>query len=357
MPSQSKLLSIIIPCFNEEATVEEIVRRVETTPLPYTWSRELILVDDGSTDSTRAKLETFSSKHKVVLRQENGGKGAAIKDGLKAAQGEYVIIQDADLEYDPKEYSKLIEALSRAPIVFGSRIATKNARYSFLYFYGSRALTILFNLLFRTKLTDITTCFKLFPSSCIPKLLSWPQDDFVYDAVYLTYELCKSGKITEVPIQYAPRSREEGKKIKIRHGFICILAMLEVRAGRYAKFCKYVVVGGIAFLINVSALFLLTEYAGLYYVVSSALAFLAAFAANFLLQRIWTFSNRSRTHLRRHALQFFALQVISNLLLNAALLYLLVEYLHLWYILAQILVSLSMAVITFFVSQRFIFRI
>ncbi len=349
-------LSVIIPCFNEEATIEEVVRRTENAPLPEGWSREIILVDDGSTDSTRSTLNILSKNHQIFLRESNGGKGAAIKSGLRLASGDYIIIQDADLEYNPNDFTTLIHALAQAPIVFGSRVIAANERYSFVYFYGSRALTLLFNFLFHTNLTDITTCYKVFPSSIVPKLLTVAQDDFVFDAVYLTHTLCKSGTVIEVPITYTPRSREEGKKIRMRHGIICILAMLEVFAGKYAKFCKYFIVGGIAFFINLSVLFILTEYAQLYYLLSSAFAFLIAFMANFFLQRFWTFNNTSRTHLKRHALQFFALQVCSNLLLNAALLYLLVEYLRAWYVLAQAVVSIAMALLTFLISQRFIFK-
>lgn len=348
-------LSIIIPCFNEAGTITEVIRRVEDAGLPPGWNREIVIVDDCSTDGTRDILAGITGRHTVVLRDANGGKGAAVKSGLQKVTGDYVVIQDADLEYDPNDFSALITQLDRAPIVFGSRVRKVNERYSSLYFWGGKGLSYIFNFLFRTSLSDITCCYKLFPSTLNGALIAWPHDDFVFDAVCMTHTLAQNGPVAEVPVSYAPRSREEGKKVRMRHGVQSVLLMLELRAGRFAQFGKYFVVGGLAFVTNIAALYLLTEFAHLYYIVSAVIAFCAAFIINFLLQRFWTFSMQTRTHLKRHALQFLMLQVASNMVLNAALLYALVEYLHLWYIFAQTFISLGLAVLTYVVSKRYIF--
>ena len=349
-------LSIIIPCFNEERTIEEIVSRVERAPLPSGWEKEIVLVDDFSTDGTRGKIEKYFPKHIIILRRENGGKGAAVKNGLERATGDFIIIQDADLEYEPNDYQSIISSLdAKHPIVFGSRLRQKNKIFSLIYFYGSKTLTKIFNILFGSKFTDITSCYKLFPREVIPALLSWPENGFVFDAVYLTYELNKFSKdIIEVPINYLPRSRVEGKKVNWRHGVKALVAMVEIRTGKYWQFFKFLVTGCTALVVNLSFLYLFTEILKIHYLISSVFSFFLAVTVSFTLQKFWTFKS-AKKNIYFEASSFLVMQIVVNLFLNTALLYIFVDYLHLWYILSQVLISLGLAVITFFTSKKYIF--
>lgn len=350
-------LSIIIPCFNEENTIDQIIPLVEEAYLPAGWQREIIIVDDFSTDETRNKINKYSLKHTVILRTENGGKGAALKSGLEKATGDFVLIQDADLEYDPNDYQRLIGALDeKHSIVFGSRLRQENDYFSLVYLYGSEALTKVFNLFFGSQFTDITTCYKLFPREVIPALLSWPENDFVFDAVHLTYELNKGNReVVEVPISYHPRSREEGKKVNWRHGLRALLAMSEIKTGKYWQFLKFLITGGIALVVNILFLYFFTELFNIYYITSSILAFFVAVTINFALQKFWTFCS-VRGNIYVEAPSFLALQVFVNLFLNTLLLYVFVEYLQIWYLISQVIVSLCLAVVTYLVSKRYIFK-
>jgi len=350
-------LSIIIPCFNEEKTIEEILARVEAAFLPDGWQREIIIVDDFSIDGTRDKIKKYSDKYTIVLRDKNGGKGAALKSGLEKVSGDFILIQDADLEYDPNDYQRLIGALDeKHQVVFGSRLRQENDYFSLIYLYGSETLTKVFNLFFGSQFTDITTCYKLFPRGVIPALLSWPENDFVFDAVHLTYELNKwNGEVIEVPINYSPRSREEGKKVNWRHGLRALLAMSEIKTGKYWQFLKFIITGGIALVVNLLFLYFFTEILGVYYLASSVLAFFAAVTVNFSLQKFWTFGS-TRGNIYIEAPSFLALQIFVNMFLNTLLLYVFVEYLQIWYLLSQVIVSLCLAVITYLVTKKYIFK-
>ncbi len=221
-------LSIIIPVFNERDTIQELLRRVSTATLPHGWIKEIIIVDDHSHDGTIDILKAVPDC-KLVFCGENAGKGAAIKEGLKVVTGEYVLIQDADLEYDPADYSALIKPIldGRAKVVFGSRTLAKNkvsARH--VYFYGGLLITKIYNLFFSKKITDIATCYKIFPARYIPDLIKLKSNDFVYDVIELSHYLGAKERILEVPINYEARSTPEGKKMNWRHGAKCFMKIL-----------------------------------------------------------------------------------------------------------------------------------
>ncbi len=230
-----RTLSIVIPVYNECQSIRQVLHAVglaDTEP----FAKEIIIVDDGSTDGTREILRSLEgdSRYRIAYHDRNYGKGAALKTGFGLATGEYVLIQDADLEYDPSDYVRLLEPVlaARAEIVFGSRnLRSNNVPFSAIYFYGGRVTTLLFNLLFGTAFTDIHTCYKLFPARLIPEILRLPSNDFVFDAIELTKILTRAGRIEEVPIRYRARSRQEGKKLNWRHGVYCLLAMLKIRLG------------------------------------------------------------------------------------------------------------------------------
>ena len=203
-------LSIIIPVYNERETIDEIINRVKNAQV-LGYEKEIIIVNDGSTDGTIIK-DLFLNHPK------NLGKGAAIKTGLGQVTGDLVLIQDADLEYSPDDYVDLLKAYNfQNPVVYGSRNLKRENRGYLFYSFGGKLLTRFFNLLYRTKLTDINTGFKLFRTDIIKGAqLSENGFDFCEE---ITAKIVKMGyKIKEVPINYYPRKFSEGKKIRFRHG-------------------------------------------------------------------------------------------------------------------------------------------
>jgi glycosyltransferase involved in cell wall biosynthesis len=218
---QNKILSIVIPVFNEENTIKNILDQVINAKLPQDWGREIIVVNDNSTDNTLNILLGYGSQIKLINRTINSGKGAALKDGFKSIAGDYVIVQDADLEYSPNDYMKLLEPIVRggADVVFGSRnMGQNNVSYGFFHYYGGMVLTKMFNLMFGSRLTDFSTCYKVFHKKYINKMLVFKSNNFAFDVVEMTYVLVKNSNIVEVPISYNPRNKKQGKKLKIKDG-------------------------------------------------------------------------------------------------------------------------------------------
>lgn len=220
--NNSKILSIIIPAYNEEKTITEILRRVAEVNLGPI-QKQIIVVDDGSTDKTPKLLKKFGSAGYLVLRHhKNQGKGAAIKTALPHAIGEYTIIQDADLEYNPNDWPKLIAAMDeKAAAVYGSRNLGGTGRGYFHYYFGGRFLTLLTNLLFKSRLTDINTGYKIFRTDFL-KSLNLKSSGFEFCEEVTCKILKRSGVIKEVPISYHPRTFKEGKKISFKDGIIGI---------------------------------------------------------------------------------------------------------------------------------------
>ena len=204
-------LSVVIPIFNESATLATLVARVDAVAL----DTETILVDDCSTDGTRTILSQMAKTgHIVAFHETNQGKGAALRTGFKRATGNYVVIQDADLEYDPQDYVKLVEEAERrnADVVYGSRFRGPRPSMAFANWIGNRLLTWLTNVLYGVTLTDMETCYKLFRRELISKL-EVESNRFNVEAE-LTAKVIKMGvRIYEVPVSYAARKHSEGKKI------------------------------------------------------------------------------------------------------------------------------------------------
>lgn len=224
-------LTVIIPVYNEASTIEEVIRRVRSVSRPG-MEIEIVAVDDASTDGTLAILE--SVEQITLLRHPaNRGKGAAIRTGLSAATGDAVIIQDADLEYDPQDYRSILAPMEEgnADVVYGSRILGGNPHSYLRFYYGGRLLTLIFNLLFSTRLTDLTTCYKAFRRERIESLdLRCTRFEFCPEVTALL--AVRGVPIKEVPIAYHPRSLEEGKKIRWHDGVQAVWTMLSVRLGR-----------------------------------------------------------------------------------------------------------------------------
>ena len=217
-PSATPRLSVVMPCYNESATIDQIVTRVLASP----HTAELIIVDDGSTDGTRDLIETFTdSRVKVLLQPVNLGKGAAIRRGFQEATAEFVIIQDADLEYDPVDYDLMLEPLllGNADVVFGSRFQSGRPR-RVLYFWhsvGNRLLTLLSNMFTDLNLTDMETCYKAFRTEVIQGI-RLEEDRFGIEPEMTAKVAAAGWRVWEVGISYSGRTYAEGKKIGWRDG-------------------------------------------------------------------------------------------------------------------------------------------
>ena len=223
-------LSVIIPCYNELKTIDNIIEAVKNSPYN---NKEIIVVDDFSTDGTRDKLKEIEKRNgidKVIYHQFNQGKGAALRTGIKSATGDLVIIQDADLEYDPNEYVRLIEPIiqNKADVVFGSRFLGSDA-HRVLYFYhrlGNGFLTLLSNVFTNLNLTDMETCYKVFRREIIQSI-EIEENRFGFEPE-ITAKIAKLHcRIYEVGISYYGRTYEEGKKIGWRDGVRAIYCILK----------------------------------------------------------------------------------------------------------------------------------
>ncbi len=223
------LLSVVIPCFNEKSFIKEVVRRVKNSPIA---NKEIILVDDGSTDgsSQLIKLELESQVEKVIYHQKNRGKGAALASGFKSAQGDIVVVQDADLEYDPSEYSRLIKPIleDKADVVYGSRFVG-GQEHRVLYFWhmiGNKVITFLSNMMTNLNLTDMETGHKAFRKSILNQL-KIEEPGFGFEPE-ITAKVAKlKCRIYEVGISYSGRTYAEGKKIGLKDGLKTLLAIVK----------------------------------------------------------------------------------------------------------------------------------
>ena len=226
---QYRRLSVIVPVYDERNTVVEIVRRMRAVDISL--EREFVLVDDGSTDGTREVLRQLAdSTVRVVYHEKNQGKGAAIRSGLEHVTGELVLIQDADLEYDPDDWPKLLAPVlrGRAQVVYGSRFTGERRNMLFLHWIGNRFLSLVTNVLYNTTLSDMETCYKLFDRRVLAGIkLRSSRFDFEPE---VTAKVLKQGiRIYEVPISYAGREFHEGKKITWRDGLVALWTLVKYR--------------------------------------------------------------------------------------------------------------------------------
>jgi dolichol-phosphate hexosyltransferase len=226
------LLSLVMPVYNEGATLKTVLTALGAVDMPLPW--ELIVVDDGSTDGASDAIERSwvpnAERVRVVKARENRGKGSALRKGFELADGDILGVQDADLEYNPKQIPQLIEPIleGHAEVVFGSRQFGAHASYSFWYVVGNRIMSIAASALFDRYITDAYTCYKFFTRKRYEQL-QLTANGFEIEAE-LTGGLLRSGaRVMEEPISYAARGREEGKKIKPRDGVIGIGRLLRVR--------------------------------------------------------------------------------------------------------------------------------
>lgn len=228
-PVRINKLSVIVPVFNERNTVAEVVRRMRSVELPV--EREIVIVDDGSDDGTRDVLTQLrDSTVRVVSHGVNRGKGAAVRTGLENVSGDVVLVQDADLEYDPEDWPKLLAPVlkGRARVVYGSRFTGERRNMLFLHWVGNRFLSFLTNVLYNSTLSDMETCYKLFERDVLDGV-RLRADRFDFEPEFTAKVLRRGIRIYEVPISYAGREPYEGKKITWRDGVIALWTLVKYR--------------------------------------------------------------------------------------------------------------------------------
>jgi glycosyltransferase involved in cell wall biosynthesis len=229
---QYRSLSVIVPVYNERNTVAEIIRRIRATEIPL--DLEVIVVDDGSSDGTDKVLGVLGdSTVRVIKHEVNQGKGAAISTGMAAATGDLVIVQDADLEYDPGDWPRLFDPVfkGKAQVVYGSRFTGERRNMLPSHWLGNRFLTLATNILYRSTLSDMETCYKLFDRRVLEGI-TIRSKRFDFEPEITAKVLRRGYRIYEVPVSYAGRELSEGKKISWRDGFGALLALIRYRVTR-----------------------------------------------------------------------------------------------------------------------------
>ena len=231
-PMDYRTLSVIMPVYNERSTVAEIIRRVRNAPVSQVV--DVVVVDDASTDGTDKVLAALmDSSVRVVTHEENQGKGAAIRTALTYAQGDLVLIQDADLEYDPDDWPRLLDPIMKhkASVVYGSRFTGERKNMLMLHWIGNRFLSLVTNVLYQSTLSDMETCYKLFDRRVIEGM-TIKSNRFDFEPEVTAKVLRRGYRIYEVPISYAGREPDEGKKITWRDGFTALYALVRFRFSR-----------------------------------------------------------------------------------------------------------------------------
>ena len=222
-------LSVIIPVYNEVESLETIVKRVQDTKLAH----EIVLVDDGSKDGTRDILKQWEGRKglNIILHEKNQGKGAAVRTGMGAAQGDVLLIQDADLEYDPRDYPELLRPIEEgvADVVYGSRFLGRAHRVTmFWHLMANKLLTLFTNILYDTILTDMETGYKVFRKEVINGM-TIHANSFNFEPEFTAKILKRKYRIFEVPITFNPRDYSQGKKIKLHDAFEAVWALIKYR--------------------------------------------------------------------------------------------------------------------------------
>lgn len=239
MKSNKIFLSIIMPVYNEAKTIGQIVGVVDKVkivdPNGLVLAKELIIVDDGSNDGTREVLKQiekydYSTKIQVVLQDKNQGKGSAVRKGIKEARGEWTIIQDADLEYNPEDYNLLLKPIFRnvAQVVYGSRFTGEHRNMYYWHLVGNKFLSFVTNILYNTTISDMETCYKLINTEILKKL-NLKSNKFDIEPE-ITAKILKQGiRVYEVPISYTGREMNEGKKISWKDGFGALWTIIKYK--------------------------------------------------------------------------------------------------------------------------------
>ena len=227
-------LSVIICCYNEKATIKEVISRTQAVDLGPNWQREILVVDNCSTDGTREILQTIDDPEiRIIYHEQNMGKGMSIRTGINNMTGDYMIIQDADFEYDPQEHTRFCAkvAENNAAALFGSRVLGGDVKYEYAHAYlGVRVLTTVTNIFFGGHLTDVATATKMVRRDVVQSL-NLTTTGFNLDFELPDKILLSGHEILEIPISYSPRTYAEGKKIKTSDGIKALLIMVRDRLG------------------------------------------------------------------------------------------------------------------------------
>ena len=301
-----RVFSLIIPVFNEEKTLKDIISEVLTIENDIFFknnniSLELVLIDDFSSDNSYNILKSFESpKMKVLKHSKNLGKGAAIKTGLMAATGDFIGIQDADMEYNPKEYIKLLKTMieNNADVVYGSRyLANDNKRVlNFWHTLMNKGLTLFSNMYTNLTLTDMETCYKLFKKDVIKKIApKLKENRFGFEPEVTSYIAQEKCKIYECAISYNPRSYDEGKKIKAKDGFralYCIMHYGKSSISLPFQFILYTLIGGICAIANILLFLFLTKIID-NLLINISISFVFSALLNYILCIIFLFKHNA----------------------------------------------------------------
>ncbi len=357
------VLSVVIPCYNEKDTIEAIVDEVIKSPIA---KKEIIVVDNCSTDGTREILrEKIEQKVALVLYNEkNIGKGGSLIRGFDAATGDIVVVQDADLEYDPvKDYPKLVQPIldGETQVVYGSRFIKENhATGSPLNYVANKVLTSFSNMMTGLNVTDVETCYKTFSKDAI-KSIQLVEHNFGFEPE-VTGKIAQKGySIKEVPVEYYPRPTSEGKKVKFRHGFLTLYCIVKYRnktavSKLLQQFLSYLIVGGSAALVEWGVFALFNEILCLGWTPATIIAFVLALAVNYILGRVITFKKAAQKCAVKSDLLPVVLVSIVGLLLNLLLMAFFVELIGIGDMISKIICTGLVLIWNFMARRVFIYN-
>ncbi len=346
-------ISVIVPVFNEKKTLQEVIQRIYAADFG-TWNKEIIVVDDGSTDGTADIVRGLPESVIKIILPVNSGKGSAVKAGLVKANGSYCVIQDADLEYHPDDIQNLLKKIKNkdTDVIYGSRNIASGTRHgSLIPRIGVFFITKLTNALFQLTLTDIWTCYKLFPKRAARFFTSGRFES----EIAFTIALANNGFLfSETAITYTPRDKQQGKKIKYRDGILAIFVVLKTYLLTRGRILRYIMAGCTGITINIGIYTLLLTF-GFWYVTAATIAFSIATIVSFLLQKYWTFGNRQ--HGKKVTIQFglHVTVVVFNIIANSFFVFVFVDTLAVNKILSEALSSFIIAIWSYF-AYKFIFH-
>ncbi len=224
-----KTLSILIPVFNEEKTIDSVLEHVVNVSIPK-WNKEIIVINDGSSDLTKNKLKKWEKKIRIIHCDKNNGKGASLVKGFQFARGDIILIQDADLEYDPADYNTLLTPFDneQVEIVYGSRFLGPHLSTMYVYAIGNKFVTWVTNVLYNTNITDMETGYKAFRRKILDNITIHAKR-FDFEPEFTAKVLRKNHQIYEVPISYFGRTFSQGKKLTWRDGVIALFTLIKYR--------------------------------------------------------------------------------------------------------------------------------
>lgn len=355
-------LSVIIPVYNEKGTLPSVLRKIVDADLPGNMHKEVIIIDDFSDERFELPAEHNGgharTTFEIIRHAKNRGKGAAVRTGFARATGDFAVIQDADLEYDPKEFSALLAPLlsGTADVVFGTRFANGRPKgMSGKNYIANRVLTFVSNILAGTSVTDMETCYKMMTGPVMKSLESSLTSDRFGIEPEITSAVAKL-RIAEVLVGYEGRTRKEGKKIGWADGFEALWLIVKHNFPyQNSRVLRYLVSGACGTLTDLFFLWFFASVCHIWYLASAVIAFILAFSVSFTLQKFWTFKDNSMEQIYSQGFAYGAITLI-NLGINTLLVYGFVEALHAHYLVAQAFAAAIVAIESYFLYRRFVFN-